>query len=200
MRLLSIISLFSSLLLVHADETIWYYDFEESPPGWGYYGFVFEGGAAHLYRWGEWYPETSIAKSECASMVTEIVFIPTDMDSLVLDIPQFISLFASASGSAIASAKLEIEINGSTTQTLWVQHLYVYGATEQLVDSLPIHICLTDLASGSYISFRLWANHGGFNGSTEIDWWLWEAQLTAYGGLALIPDSWAGIKYSLDWE
>lgn len=203
MRLLSIISLFfplSSLLLVHADEIIWYYDFEEPPPGWGYYGFVFEGGAAHLYRLQYWYPGTSTAKSECASMVTEIVYIPIDMDSLVIDIPQYLDLWASASGSAIASVKLEIEINGSETQLLWDQHVSVYGTSEQIIDSLPIHICLTDLNPGSFISFRLWAYHGGFNGTTEIDWWLWEAQLTAYGGLALTPDTWAGIKYSLGWE
>ena len=192
MVIITVIVAFST----NASEVIWFYDLSQLPEFWEAYLFTFSGAGALLDESGTFEPKSSSSDWNWGYLVSETYMIPPDLDSLVLHVPQNIYLYAVCwnTGLAYVWAQVDLQVN-KTNRALWYRNVYVSGeAYEYLTDTLPIHAVIDDLSCGDIVSFAFHSAGGGYWGHAEIEWLLWDAQLTAYGTLPLIPATWAGIK------
>ena len=181
--------------LAQADVVFWFYDLTELPENWINNHFTFSDTGAYILVEDYWNPK-SYSKSPPSSgfILSEYVIIPPDIDSLVVDVQQFVDLYAS--GPAGAQVILNVEINGCLTLELWKRAVgYFRYKSSTLTDSLPIHAVITNLNPGDLVQFEFITEASAcYQGSALGEWWLWDAQLTGYGSLSLIPRTWAEIK------
>jgi len=179
-----------------ADDVLWSYTLTELPGSWGQYGFEFSSEGANAHHVGWWYPKGHV-DVDCALMVTQVSTVPQDADSLVLHIPQHTYLYAgTTSGTAYASVTLEMLTDGTASEVIWSHGVSSYG-NESVEDSLPIHVSITGLDPGQFLQFMFTCYHYGYRGSTVVDLWLYEASLTAHGGLTFTGLTWGSIKRTL---
>jgi len=201
-RLHCIVILFTAFTAA-SDEVIWSYDLTELPEGWDCQEFTFSEAGANTDLEGSFVPDSgqTITFPYNAFLLSEILIVPPGLDSLVIDVSQYAYLAAyvwgdsqSTEGIASASVRLNMEKNGWISTELWYRSAYTYSTPDIVTDSLPIHVAILDVSQGDLIRFRFHAHINGFYGSAEVDWTLWDAQLTAYGTLPLIPRTWSAIK------
>jgi len=175
-----------------ADFVFWFHDLTELPEYWTQNGFTFNSSGAYTHLWDEGWPDSKSYNW----LKSDYLMIPPDLDSLVIDVSQFVTLFESGDISDYAKVTLYAEFNGCETVELWTR--YIDDSDPQkgsLTDSLPIHATMADLNAGDLIQFIFLAEvSAGWHSYVELDWWLWDAQLTGYGMLSLVPRTWAGIK------
>lgn len=190
-------SLFAAVLLsvsaaAASELVLWEYDLTELPPFWQNSGFTFSALGANSYM--NLYSGGPLADKTTGTdlLTTQYISCPIGYDSLVIHVPQLLELYAGPSTGCNSNARLEVEQNGSWSQ-LWYRSAYMGGET----DSLPIHETVTGISSGDLVRFRFKSYASAFYGYAFVDWWLFGATLTAYGDLALQPETWAGIKLLL---
>jgi len=176
------------------DVVIWSYDLTELPEGWDSQSFTFSEAGAYTHLEAVFTPDMGPPYN--SFLLSEIMIVPPGLDSLVIDVSQYAHLETHGlTGFANACVQLDIEKNGWTPVELWYRISSSYTPTPDIViDSLPIHVAILDVSQGDIIRFRFHAHINGFYGVAEVNWTLWDAQLTAYGTLPLIPRTWAAIK------
>jgi len=185
--------LLSVSMTARADDVLWSYSLSSLPDAWGQYGFEFSPEGAHAHHEQVWNSDFGL-RGQCFIMLTEIITVPQDMDSLVLHIPQhtYLSAAASSGGFTTASVSLEKLLDGQSSEIIWARN--VTNQSPPLSDSAPIHFRFTALSSGQFISFLFRGYHSGYLGETCVDMWLYGATLTAYGDMRLNCTTWGAIK------
>ena len=189
------VCLFGFSLLSQGDEVIWSYDLTIQPPGWLNDGFDFDSNGALLYKEAWWYTDSTSSDilAYYYYLRSEIITIPDGLDSLVLIVPQYLHLYATASGFANSEIAVIANVHG-VNQSLRDLEVHAYGSSEELTDTTTIHETITDLIPNMSVYFEFLACHGGYNGFTIIHWRLYNAQLLGYGDLGLHQTTWGGIK------
>lgn len=182
-----------------AGSVIWSYDLTGLPPNWSDYLVSFTEWGANLYLDESFIPNRTAKPDRTCYLLSEYTIIPPGLDSLVIDAPQQVYLIASSwSSTTTASAKLIMYVNETDSLTLWSRLASDFGVvTYEIVrDTMPIHAVVTDLNAGDIVRFEFRGHVGGYAGHATVDWWLYSAQLTAWGELSLVPRTWASIKAS----
>lgn len=168
-----------------ADWVAWDYDLQSCPPGWEFYP-----------QW-EFSPEGARMEESVSSpwswqyghVYSESILVPSDCDSIVLDVASSLTLEYSAYGSS--SAQLDYRVNGGD----WIELYYRWGNYQS---SAPLHE-VVPACEGDVLEFHFLGYAAGgseiYPGWGYIDWLLHDLTLTFYGDVVgLSPRSWAAIK------
>ncbi len=166
-----------------ADQVLMDIDFTEQPPEW-----VLTGTGSWTFH-PEGYAECWISSVTYvwAKMVSNYVQVPAGTDSVVIDVPMWVSLSAYNGG---AVAEVTYFRGGSWHQLM---NLSVTSSDTTLAQTLHVRLPLSS-GQSTALCFNAMAGGGGFEGGGSTHWKLFHLTLTAYGDAGLESTTWAGIK------